>query len=66
MDALKLDSAKPSQPMMQFTENEGRFKMLRTVNPKVVDQLSAASQDQANRRFETLSRAAEGKMPEQK
>jgi len=65
MDGLKLDSAKPSQPLMQFTENEGRFKMLRTVNPKVVDQLSAASQDQANRRFETLSRAAEGKKPEQ-
>ena len=56
---LKMDSKKPSRPLRDFTETEGRFAMLQRINPEAKAMYEEQAQQEVNDRFELYSHMAE-------
>ena len=53
-----LDSARPGKKLEDYTENELRYRMLRTTNPDEADRIYKSAQDQIDRHWSLYERMA--------
>lgn len=49
---LQLDSKAPKQPVADYLQSEGRFRMLQKINPEIAEKLFAQAQVDVDTRFE--------------